>query len=264
MTLQDLNEILVNAIEDLPTDELRKIMKKYFLEEDRHDRQQYIINNISEYADHQRNLCVRRFNEIQQQINNPVKLVIVGEAPIRSATYFYNAPGSYLNSIKHYLSWDNVGIVQPNPQAGIQHVKYVGNQIPQLHQHLANGINFYNALSNFGILVWDIYEWPLPSVVYNNCHQLLLDNDYVLNQVNQLANENIIDDNTRFVFRYQNLINRGLANNQSFNGRYFINNNGNPVRLAIRDRGYTVLTQEVINFFEGHNFRTDFQNSILV
>jgi hypothetical protein len=260
MTMEELDEILVEAIGRLTEEKLAEIMTRYFLMEDINDIRRYIINNMSEYANHQRNLCAHRFDEIKNLIKKPVKLVIVGEAPINSERYFYYAPGSYLTCIKHYLSWDNVGIVQPNPQAGIQHVTYVGNQIPQLQQHLANGMNFYNALADFGILVWDIYEWPLPPVVYQTCHQLLLDNDYVLNQVNQLANENIIDDNTRFVFRYQNLIDRGLANNQSFNGRNFINNNGSPVRLAIREKGYTVLTQEVVDFFEGNNFRTDFQN----
>lgn len=262
--MEELDEILVEAIGHIiEEEELAKIMKNYFLVQDNNDRRQYIIDNISEYANHQRNLCAHRFEEIKGLIKKPVKLVIVGEAPINSVKYFYNAPRSYLTCIKHYLAWDNVGIEQPNPQAKYEHLHYDGNQILQFKNHLANNVNLYNTLADFGILVWDLYKWPLPPIIYQNNHQQLLDNEYILNQINQLTEENLIDENTQFVFRYQNLIDRGLVNNHCFNGRNFIMNNGVPVRLAIRDIGYTVLSQEVINFFEGHNFRTEFQNQFV-
>jgi hypothetical protein len=112
------------------------------------------------------------------------ELVIFGEAPLTTKQFFYNKKtGKYLSFLKqHYTIAKNL-----------------------------KDDDFREFLRVKGILNLDIYQYPLPTNFYDNDKAcILFDEIYVKNKISSLTKKGIINTNTKFVYRYQKLIDRDL------------------------------------------------------
>lgn len=112
------------------------------------------------------------------------KLIILGEAPLSSSKYFYNnikgSTGNYLSFLKqHYI--------------GAKSLK---------------DEDFKDFLRNKGILNLDIYQYPLPSIIYKK--KGMFDSSFFENKIKNLKKLGLITEDTIFVYRYKKLIDRGL------------------------------------------------------
>lgn len=129
-----------------------------------------------------------------------LKLVILAEAPLSSSKYFYKAPGSFLDSLRRYYA-------QKRTDSSIKN-----KNLPQI-------------MHEEGILLMDIYAFPIPSVLYRQDKNNDLFNDaYLASKIAKLKASGLINDSTVFVFRYKSLIKRGLANMPSLRGLNILKN----------------------------------------
>ena len=126
----------------------------------------------------------------------PLKLIIIGEAPLKLKKYFYVNQGTFLDSLRE-------------------------------HWKLKNNKELPNEMLNKRILVLDIYKYPIPSEFYKKDKaKVLLDVDYVDNKINLLKQNDLIKEETHFVFRYKQLFeDRKLNTLEAFNGCNFISSN---------------------------------------
>ncbi len=133
---------------------------------------------------------------------NKIKLLILGEAPLSSSQYFYKNPGGFLSILaKHYGVSKN---------------------------------NLIKTLGNKGILVLDIYKFPVPTVFYDEDKKnVLYDDCYIEEKINYLTTAGLLDNNTWSVFRYQKLINRNLYKHKALHKLNFIKVNKTHCPLGI-------------------------------
>ena len=119
------------------------------------------------------------------------ELVIFGEAPLTTKQFFYNKKtGKYLSFLKqHYTDAKKL-----------------------------KDDDFREFLRVKGILNLDIYKYPLPTNFYDNDKAcILFDEIFVKNLISSLTEKGIINTNTKFVYRYQKLIDRKLYSKEPFN-----------------------------------------------
>jgi hypothetical protein len=146
------------------------------------------------------------------EANTPLRMVIFAEAPKCFQRYFYNNPGSFLTALKsHY------------------------NNILALNPQLQNN-TFINFLNQRGILLIDLYQYPFPPEFYTVHHNLFLDINYINNKLSLV--QNLFNTKTKFIFRYQMIINRNIATIAPFNMHQnrFVFNNNNLQRLYQSER----------------------------
>lgn len=123
--------------------------------------------------------------------NYKCKLIILGEAPLTTQQFFYNKKtGGYLSFLKqHYTDAKNF-----------------------------KDDDFREFLRVKGILNLDIYKYPLPTNFYDNDKACIFyDEIFVKNKISSLTEMGIINTNTKFVYRYQKLIDRKLYSKEPFN-----------------------------------------------
>jgi hypothetical protein len=164
--------------------------------------------------------------EINLWINNnhKIRLIILAEAPISFDKFFYNRPGNFLNGLKNYYVTDNG--------------------------------NLKNVLRQNGIFVLDVYRFPIKPIYYtDNAGGVLFDEVYLNNKFNYLKNIGLINENTKIVFRYQQLIQRYvIIQNNNITNNYLTNIDGNAVSLYTGGEfGIVTLSTEVIDFLENFN-----------
>lgn len=131
------------------------------------------------------------------QKNIPLKLIILGEAPLESKKYFYNNPGTFLDSLRD-------------------------------HWNLSRNDLLPEKMLEKGVLVLDVYKYPIPSEFYKkDKDNVLFDETYVIKKIELLRkNQLISDEETHFVFRYKELLSkRKLHEVNAFKGFNFISHN---------------------------------------
>lgn len=164
--------------------------------------------------------------EINLWINNnhKIRLIVLAEAPISFYKFFYNRPWNFLNGLKNYYDTDND--------------------------------NLKNVLRQNGVFVLDAYRFPITPSYYNtNPGGVLFDEVYLNNKFNNLKNIGLINENTKIVFRYKQLIQRHvIIQNNNITNNYLTNIEGNAVSLySGGERGIVTLSNEVIDFLENFN-----------
>jgi hypothetical protein len=152
----------------------------------------------------------KKWNSVVEDHKNrgPLKLIILGEAPLNLDKYFYNNQGTFLDSLRDH--WD---------------LKKNKDLPPKM---LINRI-----------LILDIYKYPIPSEFYkkDKKRNVLLDEDYLNDKINLLIENNLIDEKTHFVFRYKQLFkDRELNKLKSFTKFNFISSNEEIVSFNTREK----------------------------
>ena len=168
-------------------------------------RKLFINNNCMEEVLKDEIDCIDKTfkNEIAEW-NQPAKLIILAECPLECDSYFYNRPHQFLSLLFK------------------QHCKIPDNE------------NIVTYLRANGILVLDIYKYPLPSCCYReDTKNILYDDSYINNKIIDLRNRGIINDNTKFVFRYKRLINKKLYNKPALKNLNYclVNNTHEPLGI---------------------------------
>lgn len=108
----------------------------------------------------------------------PLKLIILAEAPLKYEKYFYKNQATFLDSLRS-------------------------------HWELDSNANLPAKMIEKGVLLLDIYKYPLPSQFYKKDEgDVLYDDNYVSSKINILKSYNLINDSTHFVFRYKQLFNK--------------------------------------------------------
>jgi hypothetical protein len=118
------------------------------------------------------------------------ELVILGEAPLTTKQFFYNKKtGKYLSFLKQHYT-----------------------KAKELKDD-----DFKEFLRAKGILNLDIYQYPLPTNFYDNDKDsILFDEIFVRNRISSLTEMGIINTNTKYVYRYQKLLDRKLHLKEPF------------------------------------------------
>jgi hypothetical protein len=137
----------------------------------------------------------------------PLKLIILGEAPLKLKKYFYKKQGTFLNSLRDYWRLKK------------------NNDLPL-------------EMLNKRILLLDIYKYPILSEFYKKDKtNVLLDEGYLKDKINLLRQNNLINENTHFVFRYKQLIeDRELNKLEAFKDCNFISSNEGIVSFNIGEK----------------------------
>ena len=155
------------------------------------------------------------YNEIALW-KKPIKTLILGEAPLSSSGYFYNKQGNFLSGLKPYLAFKNKE-------------------------------DFLPALRDKAIFVLDIYKYPIPTIFYDKDDKnlSLYDDEYLKERISYLRNNNLLDNNTKAIFRYKKLIIRNLHKQKSLSQLNFIINNGKISHLFSKERPKQILDSYV-------------------
>lgn len=148
--------------------------------------------------------------------NAPAKLVVLAEAPLSSSKYFYIRQGGFLSLLKKHYSFGKN--------------------------------SFLDFLRDKGILVVDIYKFPIPSEFYDyDKSNILYDDGYICDKLNRLRSDNIVNDDTRFIYRYKKLIVRKLFLQKALSGLNYIMVNGQHESLGIKANSMT-LNNKIIQY----------------
>jgi len=151
------------------------------------------------------NLIENCFDNEINQWDEPAKLVILGEAPQSYLNYFYVKPGNFLSVLlKHYKK-------------------------EEVEDH------FLLFLRKKGILLLDIYKFPIPSEFYrNDKNNILYDESYFIKKLNKLDVKKKVNKETKFIFRYKMLINKYEYFQFALNNRKLVicNNNLEPLGVG--------------------------------
>lgn len=164
------------------------------------------------------NTCIE--NEIQYWVN-PIRLIILSEAPLSFNKFFYNTQGNFLQGLMNYYN--------------------------------STVLNFKPVLRENGIFVLDVYRFPIKTGYYdNNVGNILFETDYLNSRFEHLRNIGLINEHTRIVFRYKKLFRRNyILNNENVVNNYIKNINNEPISLyANGEYGVPIISQEVIDFLE--------------
>jgi hypothetical protein len=108
-----------------------------------------------------------------------IKLIIWAEAPLSKEKYFYNSPNTFLSALK-------------------THYNNNCKPIPALTNK-----NFIIFLNKRGVLLIDLFKYPLPSELYKSHRSAFLDIDYIKNKLELIKDH--IDEKTVFTYRYKML-----------------------------------------------------------
>ena len=143
----------------------------------------FLISELEKESKKVENLFLQEL-DLWVKGNFKCKLIILGEAPLTTKQFFYNAKtGSYLSFLK-------------------QHYKEAKK---------LKDAEFKDFLRKKGILNLDIYRYPLPTNFYDNDKEAVLYNEFhMANKISALTKLNLIDSNTVYVYRYQKLLDREL------------------------------------------------------
>lgn len=149
--------------------------------------------------------------EEHKKLTGPLKLIIVGEAPLEYKKYFYVKSGTFLDSLrKHWKLKKN-------------------KELPE-------------EMLRKRILLLDIYKYPIPSEFYKKDKaKILLNEEYLLYKINLLRDSKLIGGETHFVFRYKQLFeDRKLNILEAFNGCNFISSNDKLVSFNKEEKPQTL------------------------
>lgn len=182
------------------------------------------IQLIKNYYQKEADKIEAKWDQIVNQfkiINDPFKLVIVGEAPLSFDKYFYNKPAGFLNGLKNHYS-------------------------VKLNRKLTNE-DFISVLNYNGIILLDIFKYPLPSNIFANNFTDFIDTTYIENKMYSL--KPLLNNQTKFIFRYKMLIDRGLHNLPPFNPyqNSFIKDGQNVVSLFSQERPIQTIRNCVVD-----------------
>ena len=164
------------------------------------------------------NNCIE--NEIQFW-TSPIKLIVLGEAPLSFNKFFYNKQGNFLQGFNNYYD--------------------------------TRAIDLKTVLRQNGIFVLDAYRFPIKTSYYDKDRGgILFETDYFNARFEYLRNIGLIDKNTKIIFRYIKLFRRDyILNNENIVNNYIKNNNNEPISLYSNgEYGIPIISTEVINFLE--------------
>ena len=169
------------------------------------------------------NLCIEE--EINLWINNncTIRLIILGEAPLSFDYFFYNKQRSFLTGLKDFYTTTNP--------------------------------NLKNVLRQNGIFVLDTYKFPIKTEYYDRvAGAVLFDNCYLNNKFQQLRDLELINNDTKIVFRYKKLHRRNdILLNVNITNSYLKNAEGQPISLySDGEYGLVTLSSEVIEYLENN------------
>jgi hypothetical protein len=149
-----------------------------------------------------------------------LKLIILAEAPLSPQKYFYKNPGTFLDSLRAF--WG-----------------------------LKKNTSLPNVLLKNRILILDLYKYPISSEFYKKDKELVLfNNDYVNEKIKFLRDMELIDDNTRFAFRYKELYNkRRLHMQSSLKELNFVKESDQMVSLNCKEKPQKINSKivEILN-----------------
>ena len=149
-----------------------------------------------------------------------LKLIILAEAPLSPKKYFYKNQGTFLDSLR--ALWG-----------------------------LEKNTSLPDVLLKNGILILDLYKYPISSEFYKKDKNLVLfDNNYVNEKLRFLISKNLIDDQTLFVFRYIELYKkRGLHMQSSLKNLNFVKESGQLVSLNCNEKPQKInsVIAEILN-----------------
>lgn len=134
---------------------------------------------------------------------NPLKLIILAEAPLSYKKYFYNQQFTFLDSLRSL--WD-----------------------------LALNSDLPDKMLKEGVLLLDIYSFPIPSSFYKkDTRDVLYDDIYLSNKFKFLKNKGLINEKTHLTFRYKELYKkRNLHQTNALKGLNILKDKtGNPISL---------------------------------
>lgn len=194
-------------------------IEKYF-ENEQESRNHYLSDEFQNIA----NQIDERWSNVLNYFicnNISIKAIIFAEAPLGFEKYFYSRPGNFLSGLKSYYN-DLFSIKLENK-------------------------DFIKFLNDRGILVFDLYQFPFPSKFYQRFHETFTDFNYIRNKLNQVSP--MINIDTKFIFRYRMLINRGLQNTEPFVPfeNHFIRLNGN-IQSIFRTERPQMINQFLIQY----------------
>ena len=170
----------------------------------------YIIDNIiAEQME-----IERVFSAEIRKWEKPAKLIILGEAPLESKKYFYKIQGNFLNSIKLFYK------VEQN----------------QLLESLRNNV-----------LILDIFQFPISTHFYEkDTFDILFDGKYFEAKLTSI--KKIVDDETKFVFRYKKLIR--FSSRDELKSLNYIDNDINKCYLNEKERSVQELSKLVFDYLK--------------
>lgn len=149
-----------------------------------------------------------------------IKLLILGEAPLSHAKYFYGKNrGGWLSGIRAFLG---------------------------VEQNL-----LLTSLRNKGILAIDLYKYPIETKRYDEDKaNALFDKTYVSNRIAELESQGLLDESTKAVYRYKKLIHRELPIPMSLKRKLITDGDDKPISLFTQERPNQLLSadmEEIIN-----------------
>jgi hypothetical protein len=189
-----------------------------------HDNPSQLPHYLPPIIEHSAQQIDERWMQMLENINRcniRLRLVIFAEAPLSYHKYFYNRPGNFLSGLKSYY-----------------------NDTFQLQ--LRND-NFIEYLNQRGVLLVDLYRFPLPAAFYRTHHELFTDAGYIATKLNTLLP--LMDDKTKFTFRYKMLLNRGLHHLAPFADyqEKFIRRNG-VIQTIFQQERPQIINQALIPY----------------
>ena len=118
----------------------------------------------------------KRWEQELGKYKTPLKLIILAEAPLSFERYFYNKQFTFLDSLRSF--WK----LKLNADLPARMIKE-------------------------GILLLDLYPFPIPSNFYKkDTNNILFDDNYLSKKLALLKKEGLIDDQTHLTFRYKALV----------------------------------------------------------
>lgn len=178
------------------------------------------VKTIISFFEEESNKIDKVWNDVVDDIiasKKKLKLVIFGEAPLSCDKYFYKKPANYLNGLRKHLGVENDKLIE--------------------------------RMKEEGILLFDMYKYPLPSEIYKKYHACFFDIAYVNSKLQEI--QVLFDDETKFVFRYKMLIERGIQDEvcfKEFRSKFLLESQ-NPTTIFEKERPSQVIRDKIAVMF---------------
>lgn len=171
------------------------------------EKMQKYLNDFKVKVSDEQKKCDEKWKKEVDLISKPLKLVIIAEAPLSFNSFFYNKEANFLKGLKDYYGLKEELLV--------------------------------NKMRENGILIFDIYQYPIPSKYYKDDKEgVLYDSDYIEKKLSYLKDEKkLLNNDTIFAFRYKMLIDRKLYSKPELKDlKYLIDDKGIPLSLFSEER----------------------------
>lgn len=158
---------------------------------------------------------------------NTLRLVIFAEAPLSFDKYFYNKPNKFLTGLKNHYKRSSI----------------------LLHGNPINQTNLLDFLVERGVLLCDLFRYPLPSDIYKKEYNAFIDEYSITSKLNLILP--LFNNDIRFIFRYKmHWYERKLymLNPLASYKSRFILEHGLPTNLYLREYGEQTIKPCAIPF----------------